>query len=259
MTESWTNADGTTGTASVKDNVEAYAPGSPIFAVSGNDTLTGAGANDLFVFAQPIGNDVIYNFNTGSDKIDLIGFNNVASFSDIQANLTDDSNGNAVITVGSDQTITLHGVNAAALTASNFVFDQTPVTDNAGMMTIGDGAILPLSGIINNTGTIELNSAGNETDLQLIQHGITLEGGGQLTLSDNSENIIFGTDPSVTLTNVDNTISGAGQLGAGQMTLINEGTIVATGTQALDYRYRIKCGDQLRNAGGDRKRRFDCE
>ena len=69
--ESWTSADGTTGTASVKDNVEVYAPGSPIFAVSGNDTLTGAGANDLFVFAQPIGNDVIYNFNTGSDKIDL--------------------------------------------------------------------------------------------------------------------------------------------------------------------------------------------
>ena len=30
--ESWTNADGTTGTASVKDNVEAYAPGSPILA-----------------------------------------------------------------------------------------------------------------------------------------------------------------------------------------------------------------------------------
>ena len=207
--------------------------GAPIFAWSGNDTLTGAGANNLFVFAQPIGNDIIYNFNAGSDKIDLIGFNNVASFSDIQAHLTDDASGNAVITIGSGESITLHGVNAAALTASNFVFDQTPVTNNAGMMTIGDGAMLPLSGIINNTGTIGLNSTGNATDLQLIQHGITLEGGGQLTMSDNSENIIFGTDPSVTLTNVDNTISGAGQLGAGQMTLINEGTIVATGTHAL--------------------------
>ena len=37
----------------------------------------------------------------------------------------------------------------------------------------------------------------------------------------------------MTLTNVDNTISGAGQIGAGQMTLINEGTIIATGTNAL--------------------------
>ena len=46
--------------------------------------------------------------------------------------------------------------------------------------------------------------------------------------------MVTGTNGDVTLTNVDNTISGAGQLGAGQMTLINEGTIIATGTNALD-------------------------
>jgi hypothetical protein len=45
--------------------------------------------------------------------------------------------------------------------------------------------------------------------------------------------VIFGTDPSVVFTNVDNTISGAGQLGEGQMTLVNAGTIDATGTNAL--------------------------
>ena len=74
VTETWTNADGSTGTAFVSDNVEAYAPGSPIFALSGDDNLTGSGANDLFVFAQPIGNDVIYSFDAASDKIDLMGF-----------------------------------------------------------------------------------------------------------------------------------------------------------------------------------------
>ena len=63
---------------SLKDNVEAYAAGSPIFALSGDDHLSGAGANDLFAFSQPIGIDIIYNFNAASDKIDLIGFNNVA-------------------------------------------------------------------------------------------------------------------------------------------------------------------------------------
>ena len=52
VTETWTNADGSTGTATVADNVEAYAPGTPIFALSGNDTLTGAGGNDEFVFAS---------------------------------------------------------------------------------------------------------------------------------------------------------------------------------------------------------------
>jgi hypothetical protein len=49
VSESWTNPNGSTGSMSVADNVEAYAPGAPIFALSGNDTLTGSGTNDLFV------------------------------------------------------------------------------------------------------------------------------------------------------------------------------------------------------------------
>jgi hypothetical protein len=138
-----------------------------------------------------------------------------------------------VITLADGQSITLNGVDASLLTAGDFVFDQTPVTENAGTMTISDGAILPLSGVIDNTGTIALNSTGNETDLQLIEHGITLQGGGHVDLSDNSQNVISGTVSDVTLTNVDNTISGAGQLGAGQLTLVNEATINATGSNAL--------------------------
>ena len=113
------------------------------------------------------------------------------------------------------------------------MFNQTPVTNNAGTMTIGDGAMLPLSGIINNTGTIALDSAGNTTTLELIQNGITLQGGGQVILSDSDANFISSAFPGVTLTNVDNTISGAGQLGDWQTILINQGTIVATGTHAL--------------------------
>ncbi len=234
VTESWTNADGSTGTASVKDNVEAYAAGSPIFALSGDDHLSGAGANDLFAFSQPIGNDIIYNFNAASDKIDLIGFNNVASFSDIQANLTDDANGNAVITFGVGETITLQGVHAASLNANDFVFDQVPVTTNAGSMTISDGATLPLSGTINNTGTIELLSTGDETDLQIIAQGITLTGAGHVVLSDSAENVIGGTSADVTLTNVDNTIDGSGDLGGGQLTLVNDSHGIIAATSAFN-------------------------
>jgi hypothetical protein len=100
-------------------------------------------------------------------------------------------------------------------------------------MTISDGALLPLSGIIDNAGTIALDAAARDTHLQLIQNGVTLQGGGQLVLSDSAHNMISGSLPGVTLTNVDNTISGAGQLGAGQMALVNDGTIVATGFHAL--------------------------
>ncbi|MEH2568849.1 Ig-like domain-containing protein [Bradyrhizobium sp. AZCC 2289] len=234
ITETWTNADGSTGHATVVDNVEAYAAGSPIFALSGDDFLTASSGHDLLVFSQPIGHDTVYSFDVAADQIDLIGYAGFASFSDIQAHTADDGAGDAVITLGDGQTITLHGVDAASLNSSDFVFDQTPETDISVTMTIDDGAVLPLSGIIHNTGTISLNSTGDETDLQLIEHGITLDGHGQVVLSDSSENFIVGTVSDVTLTNVDNTITGAGHLGDGFMALVNEGTIIANGTNALD-------------------------
>jgi hypothetical protein len=233
VTMSWTNADGSSGFARVTDNVEVFAQGAPIFAWSGDDHLTGSSGKDFFVFAQPIGIDTIHNFNAAEDQIDLIGYAGFANFDDVQRHLTEDSAGNALITLADGQSITLFGVPMSSLSASNFVFDHTPALSNAGTLAIDDGAVLPLSGIITNTGTIALDSAGTETHLGLIQNGITLQGGGQVILSDNSENLISGTIPSVTLTNVDNTMSGAGHLGAGQMALINNGTIIAIGTHAL--------------------------
>ncbi|WP_049823950.1 VCBS domain-containing protein, partial [Bradyrhizobium sp. WSM2254] len=234
ISQTWTDSTGGTGLAMIDDNVEAFGQGSPIFALSGDDNLTGSTGHDLFVLSQPIGHDVIYSFDAASDQIDLIGYANFTGFGDIQAHVANDAAGNAVITLADGQSITLNGVDADSLTADDFVFDQTPVTENAGHMVISDGAILPLSGIIDNTGTIELNSTRSGTDLELIEHGITLQGHGQVVLSDSSQNLITGTVSDVTLTNVDNTISGAGHLGDGVMVLVNEGTIIATGTNALD-------------------------
>jgi hypothetical protein len=91
-----------------------------------------------------------------------------------------------------------------------------------------------LSGIINNSGVIELNSTGDITELQITGPGITLEGGGQIVLSDSAGNEIVGTNPNAILTNVDNTISGVGEIGAGDgnLVLVNEaaGTIDANVT-----------------------------
>ena len=121
VAESWTNTDGSTASASISDYVQVFAPASAIFALPGDEYLTGSTGSDLFVISQPIGNDVIYNFNalSGQDPI-MVGFDQVTNFSDLQ--IADDANGNAVVTVGSEETITLHGVDATALTASNFVF-----------------------------------------------------------------------------------------------------------------------------------------
>jgi len=233
VTITWTNPDGSAGAMTIADNIEAYAPGSPIFALSGDDHLTGSSGADLFVFAQPITNDTIHNFDTAADKVDLIGFAGFTSFSDVQADMANDANGNAVLTLSNGETITLQGVDAAALTADDFVFNKQPVMTNAGTLTIGDGAIMPFGGIMQNTGTIALGSTGAGTQLEVLVESLTLQGGGHVTLSDNDNNVIFGGTAAATLDNVDNTISGAGQSGAGQMTLVNAGIITADGNHAL--------------------------
>ncbi|TMJ84756.1 MAG: hypothetical protein E6G79_09140 [Alphaproteobacteria bacterium] len=233
VTETMVQADGTTTTFTLGDNIEAYSQGSPIFAWSGDDFLTASSGKDLLVFSQPIGHDTVYSFDAAADQIDLIGYANFTSFADVQAHMSEDAAGNAVIAVGTGQSITLQGIDEATLTENIFVFDQTATLENAGTMTIGDGAMLPLSGHIHNTGVIALDSTGDETDLQLIENGVTLDGGGQIVLSDSDANIIAGTSSTVTLNNEDNTISGAGQLGNGELSLTNAGTIDATGVHLL--------------------------
>ncbi|WP_439366402.1 VCBS domain-containing protein [Bradyrhizobium sp. DASA03005] len=234
VTVTWMQPDGSAVIETFADNVEAFATGSPIIAISGDDYLTASGGSDLLVFSRPIGHDVIYNFDIAHDQIDLIGYAGFKTFADIQTQLSSDDDGDAVITLADGQTITLNGIDAASLAADDFVFDFEPTVDNAATMMIGNGAMLPLSGNIHNTGTISLNATGAETNLQLVGHGILLEGGGQVLLSDNSENTISGAVSDVTLTNIDNTISGAGQLGEGTLRLVNQGTINATGTNALE-------------------------
>ncbi|WP_223462618.1 beta strand repeat-containing protein, partial [Pseudomonas sp. A-R-26] len=231
VTMTWTNVDGTVDSEVIRDNVEAYAPGSPIFALSADDNLTGSSGADLFVFAQPIGNNVIHSFDAAADKIDLIGFTGVNGFADVS--IANDANGNAVLSISADQTITVDGVDAAALSGANLLFDVDPVTTNTGTITIADGAIMPFGGSIDNSGTIALGSTGSGTDLEILFRGATLTGGGQVVLSDSAQNVIFGGSADTLLTNADNTISGAGHLGAGQMMLVNSGLILASGVNAL--------------------------
>ncbi|MGF6316160.1 VCBS domain-containing protein [Pseudomonas frederiksbergensis] len=227
----WSNSDGSDGSAYVFNNIEVYAPDAPIFALSADDNLSGSSGADTFVFAQPIGNNQIYSFDVTADKIDLIGFPGINSFADLS--ITNDANGNALVSISSGQSVTLKGVDAADLSEANFQFDVDPVMSNTGTLTIADGAIMPFGGSIHNSGTIELGSTGSETELEILFRGATLTGGGQVLLSDSAQNVIFGGSADTVLTNVDNRISGAGQLGAGQLVLVNAGLILASGLNSL--------------------------
>jgi hypothetical protein len=93
-------------------------------------------------------------------------------------------------------------------------------------LTLGNGIVLNVFGpSISNAGTMTLGSTGSFTEL-VLQGNTTLSGGGTLTLSNNIQNYIFGAATADTLTN-QSTIQGAGQIGHGQMTLVNSGTINA--------------------------------
>src|SRR6202043_1712907 len=92
-----------------------------------------------------------------------------------------------------------------------------------GIFKIDNNAVLDLQGgTYSQLGAVQLNSSGNFTELVLAGN-VTLSGG-SVTLSNNANNFIFGTITANTLTNKE-TISGAGQIGDGKMTLVNLGTI----------------------------------
>src|ERR1700733_2143025 len=94
-----------------------------------------------------------------------------------------------------------------------------------------DGTVLDLSGAIVNNGIIALNSSGDATQLE-ISGNVLIEGSGQVALTDNIHNAIVSDGLPATLTN-SNTITGSGTIGDAFLTLVNDGTINATGENPL--------------------------
>ena len=124
---------------------------------------------------------------------------------------------------------TLTGASGGKFVAEN---DTTlnGVTINTGtMFNVGNGQLLNFSaGTITNKGTINLTSTGSTTEI-VINGAVTLASTGKLILSNSADNFILGTG---TLTN-QNTIQGAGNIGNGQIAVINSGTISAVDSTTL--------------------------
>jgi hypothetical protein len=105
--------------------------------------------------------------------------------------------------------------------------------DNSGSLVLADGTSMALSGVVDNTGSIATAAQSAATSL-VVSGEAVLEGGGSITLSDNTLNAITGDGSAGLLSNVDNTITGAGEIGGGGLSLINKGGVIdATGTNAL--------------------------
>jgi PEP-CTERM motif len=94
----------------------------------------------------------------------------------------------------------------------------------------GNNTDLFTTGTINNNGDIQLTSGANNTFLEL-NNNTTLTGNGTVTLAESGAGSVFvsQTAGGLTLDNFSNTIRGAGVIGNGGLTVINEvgGTILA--------------------------------
>ena len=125
------------------------------------------------------------------------------------------------------------------------------VLNNKGTVLVSDQTTLSLSGVINNTGTIAENqlSSGGSTNIRIASQNVTLQGGGKLTMTNNSLNQLFGNNAAFTLTNVDNTISGAGAIGTGaSMYLVNQAKGVINANQAPTF---FQSGQLVINTGAN--------
>ncbi len=112
-------------------------------------------------------------------------------------------------TVGSSQNNTvqeLDTIGTSTLAVNADTFEVTTVVNNYGIVAVHDGATFKVDiPIVSNRGKITLGGSKAITTFYMPNGGI-LAGGGQIVLSDSTNNIVTGG----ILTNKDNTISGAG-------------------------------------------------
>jgi hypothetical protein len=93
----------------------------------GNDSLAGGRGADTFVFAPGYKADRITDFAaSGGDRIDLSGFTNIRSLSEVLARTTHRS-GDTVIDLSNGDKLTLSRVSVASLTATQFLFWVGPL------------------------------------------------------------------------------------------------------------------------------------
>ena len=91
---------------------------------AGRDGLWGGDGMDVFIFSEGHHFDRIFDFEIGTDKIDVTGFG-LTGFEDIADSITD-GNARTKIEFGEGDNLFLDGVREAELSASDFIFVETP-------------------------------------------------------------------------------------------------------------------------------------
>jgi hypothetical protein len=165
-------------------------------------------------------------FNNAAGTILAAGAGNdvvLQNSATISGGLLEGTGGGEVQTQNNGENAFLDGTSQGAITL-------------AGTFVAVNNSNLFLSGIVDNTGEIQINAAANNAQLRVVD-GTTLTGGGTIAFDDSANNLAFGNlnSSGETVTNVNNTIEGSGTFGfSNSFEFINQkgGVIDATGTAA---------------------------
>ncbi len=94
--------------------------------------------------------------------------------------------------------------------------------NNQGLVQIVDNDTLGAQGNLNNSGTLALSGTVAGSHLLIGTGNLTLTGSGRIDLGDTAVNTISAASSGQTLNNVNNLITGDGQIGVGNMGLVNQ-------------------------------------
>jgi hypothetical protein len=184
-------------------------------------------------------------------------------------------NGTYINAVGSTQGVILANGGTVNLQAGSTIVGGTLKSENGGVIqntgssatlngstttgsvTLATGTslavlnntTLAIQGSIVNNGTLTLNSVGNTTALQITSASATLSGTGNITMSNNTNNYIYGAAATDIFTN-QQTIQGAGVIGDNQLIFVNKGTVNANQSAGLTINaYGGTAGSGTTNTG----------
>lgn len=125
------------------DIVDGLEGNDTIDGQAGNDALTGGAGNDVFVVGLENGADIITDFTSGADQIDVTAYG-VTTIDELT--ITDSLDG-AVIDLGDGNQVTLNGVSADSLSDADFVLSPSIYEGTAGEdHAKGDSRIDHMSG-----------------------------------------------------------------------------------------------------------------
>ncbi|MCF3651419.1 PEP-CTERM sorting domain-containing protein [Synoicihabitans lomoniglobus] len=226
-------------------------PGNRIYGTNGgrlinnNNTISGGGqlglnlmgftnhgtvvANDATALVVDVSTDGLTN--TGTLRADAGSTLSLSGSIVANAGGTLSTNGTGAIFSISDSAVTggtLDSSIGGSLRSSGAnTFDGITLTA-ASTLTILNASTATFASTLNNVGTVSLESSGSLTNFVIDSAGLSLSGGGTIALGARSANRIYGSSAGTTLTNLDNTVSGSGQLGVNVLQIDNRATIEAT-------------------------------